>query len=143
LEVAFVSHDAYPHGAQHCLLTLVTWLKDAGLVEPRFLLAGPGPLIEDFARLGPVIRLDVLSRDGDQSDERIRQLLRTFCGPDLSAVYVNSAAAGHVCRWTKHLDVPHLAHVHELEQSIRRWVGRRMIADLRRTATLSWRLPPV
>ena len=136
LEAAFVSHDAYPHGAQYCLLTLVTWMKEAGLVNPRFILAGPGPLTSEFARLGPVLRLDLIAESHGTGEARLVRILRTFCGSNLSAVYINSAAAGHVCQWTKNLDVPHIAHVHELEESIRRWVGKDKMAAIRNSADL-------
>jgi lipopolysaccharide biosynthesis protein/glycosyltransferase involved in cell wall biosynthesis len=142
LRVAFVSHDAYPHGAQYCLLTLTTWLKEAGLVTPYFLLAGPGPLTEDFARVGPVLALDrVLANDGGgngtaESDDAAVRVIRAFCGPRPDAVYINSAAAAHVCRVTRRLGVPHVAHVHEMETSIRRWVGQAKMRLLRDSAAV-------
>src|SRR5207253_9347715 len=57
----FVSHDAHPHGAQKLLLTLTSWLKEKGLVNPRFLLAGSGPLYDEFLSIGPAVegRADV------------------------------------------------------------------------------------
>jgi glycosyltransferase involved in cell wall biosynthesis len=136
LEVAFVSHDAHPHGAQYALLTLAAWLKRTGLVAPRFIIAGSGSLMEEFARLGPILRFDGLTEARTSSGEQVVRVLRSFCGPNLAAVYVNSAAAGHVCRWTKKLAVPHVVHVHELEQSIRRWVGRRKISAIRSSADM-------
>jgi lipopolysaccharide biosynthesis protein/glycosyltransferase involved in cell wall biosynthesis len=140
LRVAFVSHDAYPHGAQYCVLNLARWLKDAGLVEPRFLLAGPGPLAEEFARIGPVLALDRVLKDANSTpiaaDDAAVATLRSFCGPHLQAVYVNSAAAAHVCDITRHLAVRHIAHVHELQESIRRWVGSAKMRLLEKTAHL-------
>lgn len=134
LEVAFVLHDAHPHGAQYALLTLAAWLKQAGLVAPRFIIAGAGPLIEGFARLGPVLRFDSITRGRTNKDDHVLRVLQSFCGPGLAAVYVNSAAASHVCQWTRRLKVPHVAHVHELEASIRRWVGKRNMSLLRDVA---------
>jgi glycosyltransferase involved in cell wall biosynthesis len=136
IDVAFVSHDAHPHGAQYCLLTLAAWLKEAGLVAPRFLLLGGGPLSEDFSRIGPVLRLDGAAAATTRTGAQVRRAVRAFCGPNLSAVYVNSAAAGRACRWTRQLNVPHVVHVHELEKSIRRWVGKDTMALLRESADL-------
>jgi glycosyltransferase involved in cell wall biosynthesis len=131
LEVTFVSHDALPHGAQHYLLTLAGWLKVEGLVNPRFILSQAGPLIDDFQRIGPVLCLDGAATARPRRDGPVVRLIRSFCGPGLDAVYVNSAAAGGVCRWTSRLNVPHVVHVHELEESIRRWVGPAAMALIR------------
>lgn len=130
LNVLFVSHDAHPMGAQNLLLTLTSWLKDNGLVNPRFILAGPGPLTESFLRIGPVLRWKAERHHESPPDVNLR-LLRSFCGKDLSAVYLNSAASGHVIEKTRHLKVPQIVHVHELEKSIERWVGAEKMASLR------------
>ncbi len=122
LNVLFVSHDAYANGAQILLLVLAGWLKKNGLVNPRFIMAGPGPLTEEFMRLGPVLRLDAGRQTAAASDATAR-LLRSFCGDQVSAVYLNSAASGHVIELTRQLKVPQIAHVHELQKSIDRWVG--------------------
>jgi len=37
LNILFVSHDAHPNGAQIVLLALTTFLKENGLVNPRFI----------------------------------------------------------------------------------------------------------
>src|SRR5262249_1481819 len=60
------------------------------------------------------------------------RLLRSFCGKNLSAVYLNSTASGHIANFTRYLDVPHVAHVHELEKSIERWAGPEKMSALRR-----------
>ena len=130
LEVLFVSHDAYPHGAQYVLLILTNWLKKQGLVRPRFIMGGSGSLLEEFSRVGPVLQLDsaLLSADRD----RALRLLRSFCGKGISAVYLNSAASGHMAELTRHLNVPHIAHIHELEKSIQRWVAPEKMVLLRK-----------
>lgn len=130
LKILFVSHDAHPNGAQNLLLTLTSWLKESGLVSPRFILAGPGALTEDFLRIGPVLSWETDRRRKSTPDVTLR-LLRSFCGNDLSAVYLNSAASGHVIEMTRHLEVPQIVHVHELEKSIERWVGADKMAALR------------
>jgi glycosyltransferase involved in cell wall biosynthesis len=130
LNVLFVSHDAHPMGAQNLLLTLTSWLKDNGLVTPRFVLAGPGALTESFLRIGPVLSWETDRRNESSPDVNLK-LLRSFCGKNLSAVYLNSAASGHVIEKTRHLKVPQIVHVHELEKSIERWVGAEKMASLR------------
>ncbi|PYS69221.1 MAG: hypothetical protein DMF73_15195, partial [Acidobacteria bacterium] len=89
LDILFVSHDAHRNGAQNLLLTLASWLKQKGLANPRFLLAGPGALTEEFLAIGPVLNWEMR---GPSNPDSLR-LLRSFCGKDLSAVYINSAAA--------------------------------------------------
>jgi len=130
LDILFVSHDAHPHGSQYVLLNLTTWLKESGLVNPRFILAGPGSLDEEFLRVGPVLRLDFSRREKAYGARTVR-LLRSFCGDKISAVYLNSTASGHVIELTRHLNVPHVAHVHELEKSIQRFAGAEKMAALR------------
>ena len=135
LNILFVSHDAHPMGAQKLLLTLTSWLKENGLAKPRFILAGPGALTEEFLRIGPVLRWDT-TRQRKSNPEVTFRLLRSFCGKDLSAVYLNSAASGHVIEMTRHLGVPQIVHVHELEKSIQRWVGAEKMSSLRDYAQL-------
>lgn len=135
LNVLFVSHDAHPMGAQNLLLILTSWLKDNGLVNPRFILAGPGALTEEFLRVGPVLSWDEHQQRKSPPD-LIFRLLHSFCGKDLSAVYLNSAASGHVIEMTKLLGVPQIVHVHELQKSIERWVGHDKMTALRDHAQL-------
>lgn len=135
MNILFVSHDAYPMGAQNLLLTLTAWLKERGLVTPRFVLAGPGSLAEEFLRIGPTLTLDTDRSRRSDSDTKLR-VLRSFCGDDLSAVYLNSAASGHLIEFTRHLKVPQIAHVHELQSSIERWVGAEKMSTLRDYADL-------
>jgi len=135
LNILFVSHDAHPMGAQNVLFTLTSWLKENRLVNPRFILAGPGVLTDDFLRVGPVLRWDSDERR-QSTPEATTRLLRSFCGKDLSAVYLNSAASGHVIEMTRHLGVPQIVHVHELEKSIQRWVGADKMTSLRDHAQL-------
>lgn len=122
-------------GAQNLLLTLTEWLKKSGLVKPRFILAGPGKLSEEFLRIGPVLRLEL---DGPgKSDALVTlRLLRSFTDKDLSAVYLNSAASGRMIEFTRHLGVPQIVHVHELEKSIERWVGAEKMSALQNYADL-------
>lgn len=137
LDVLFVSHDAHPHGAQHSVLHLAAWLKQSGQVNPRFLLAGRGPLADEFARVGPVLYPPGLDDRAEYAaDGRAVRLLRSFCGDTLSAAYLNSAASGHVANLTRHLGVPHVAHVHEPQRSIERWVGPERMRALRDHARL-------
>lgn len=135
LNILFVSHDAHPNGAQIVLLALTTFLKERGLVNPRFVLAGPGNLTEEFLRVGPILRWPA-ERDSQTDPDKSLQVLRSFCGADVSAVYLNSAASGHVIELTRHLKVPQIAHVHELEKSIERWVGPEKMAALQNHAQL-------
>lgn len=130
LNILFVSHDAYPMGAQKLLLTLTSWLKQKELVNPRFVMAGPGALTDEFLRIGPVLRWYTDRQKRSTADDQLR-LLRSFCGKHLAAVYLNSAASGHVIEMTSRLEVPQIVHVHELEKSIERWVGAEKMASLR------------
>jgi glycosyltransferase involved in cell wall biosynthesis len=135
LNILFVSQDAHPNGAQNNLLTFTSWLKERELANPRFVLAGPGALSDEFLRVGPVLRWNT-ERQRQASSDVTLQLLRSFCGKGLSAVYLNSAASGHVIEMTRQLGVPQIVHVHELQKSIERWVGLDKMAALRDHANL-------
>jgi glycosyltransferase involved in cell wall biosynthesis len=135
LNILFVSQDAHPNGAQNNLLTLTSWLKEKELASPRFILAGAGSLSEEFLRVGPVLKWNP-NRERQGGLDVTLQLLRSFCGKGLSAVYLNSAASGQVIETTRHLRVPQIVHVHELQKSIERWVGLDKMAALRDHADL-------
>src|SRR5882724_2535708 len=136
LNILFVSHDAHPNGAQYALLTLTTWLKENGLINPRFIMAGPGSLFEEFLRVGPVLRLNCEDHESGSDPLLALRLVRSFCGNDISAVYLNSAASGHVIEKTRHLNVPQVAHIHELEKSIARFAGAEKMAALQAHADM-------
>jgi glycosyltransferase involved in cell wall biosynthesis len=51
-------------------------------------------------------------------------------------VYLNSAASGHVIKKTRHLNVPQIAHIHELEKSIERFAGAEKMTALRAHADM-------
>src|SRR5437588_10019738 len=50
--VTFVTHDASPTGAPTVLLNLMRWLRANTDIELMTLAVSPGPLLEEFARLG-------------------------------------------------------------------------------------------
>ena len=129
LSVLFVSHDAYPHGAQNNLLTLTRWMKERGLVKPRFVLAGPGDLTDEFLRVGPVFIYE-RSRHKQLGTDSMVRILRSFCGSYLSLAYLNTVAAGDVIEVTRRLGVPQIAHIHELEKSIQRFAGAEKMSPL-------------
>lgn len=60
--VTFITHDATQSGAPVVLLTLMRWLKSNTDLQLSTLAVKPGPLLEDFAQLGPVRRLDAWVR---------------------------------------------------------------------------------
>jgi glycosyltransferase involved in cell wall biosynthesis len=104
-------------------------MKEKGLVKPRFVLAGPGDLTDEFLRVGPVFTYE-RSRHKQLGTDSIVRILRSFCGRDLSLAYLNTVAAGDVIEVTRRLDVPQIAHVHELEKSIQRFAGPEKMSPL-------------
>ncbi|HEY2436483.1 MAG TPA: hypothetical protein VGH93_04830, partial [Solirubrobacteraceae bacterium] len=56
--VTFITHEATRTGAPRVLLTLMRWLKANSNVEMSTLAVRPGPLLNEFAALGPLVELD-------------------------------------------------------------------------------------
>src|SRR5438105_1915873 len=74
--VTFVTHDASRSGAPAVLLTLMRWLRANTELKVSTLSVIRGPLLEEFARLGPVRTLSEWPRF-----DRVRILLNLVAAP--------------------------------------------------------------
>lgn len=123
LRILFVSHDAARAGAQILLLEHMRWLSRHASVDMRLLLLGDGPLREQFEALCPVLvcAANTLSE----------ALVREF-GGETDLVYGNTAVAAAAYDRLSCLAVPIVTHVHELEQSLRKFAGKAALEKMLR-----------
>lgn len=116
--VVFLGHDAHRLGAETLSLHLLRWLKQKTALDIRLILGRGGELLDEFKRIGEVLVLENLFRIGAGRAE-IENAIRSHCGDDVKLVYTNTVACGRYLDYFKFLNVPILAHVHELENAIR------------------------
>jgi glycosyltransferase involved in cell wall biosynthesis len=122
LGVLFITNDASRTGAPRLLLHLAQELLDVGGVRMCFLVRRGGPLLREFAKLGPTVCLSeysvvrrIMGRDlfRRRAVELLaRSLARRVDGIDL--IYSNTAANGQLLGDLEILHRPTISHIHEL-----------------------------
>lgn len=136
LRVLFISSGAGLTGAPRVLLLLARHLSERGGVRPAFLLRSSGPLLDEFASLGPVATLHTPARTqrwqrGPVYDARVlaavgRLIVRTG-GFDLA--YSNTITNGRILRALRPLRLPTVTHVHELADWVATFVTPSSLRD--------------
>jgi len=136
LRVLFISSGAGLTGAPRVLLLLARHLASSGAIRPAFLFRSSGPLLHEFARLGPVETLVTPNRArqwqrGPVYDARVlaqvgRLALRTR-GFDLC--YSNTVTNGRALRALRPLRLPTVTHVHELAEWVATFVTPSSLRD--------------
>ena len=136
LRVLFISSGAGVTGAPRVLLLLARNLAASGAVRPAFLLRSSGPLLDEFARIGPVATLGPQARTlrwqrGPVYDARVlaavgRLAVRTG-GFDLA--YSNTITNGRILRALRPLRLPTVTHVHELADWVATFVTPSSLCD--------------
>lgn len=132
--ILFVSHEGTRTGAPMMLLHFLRWVREHGTIEPRIALLRGGPLVEEFAELGPTTVLgDVVDWPTPRRVElglrrlhladaafaaqrlRVRSLVRDLRGTRI--VYLNSSVS---LRLLHHLPAVEtsVSHIHELQSSL-------------------------
>lgn len=122
LSILFVGHDAAQAGSQMVLLHLMRWLGRHAWTRMHLLLLEGGDLLPAFRPLAPMM---VLAKDLPPG-ERL-EVVRRFCGGRVDLIYGNSAVAAQAYGWLGGLEAPIVTHVHELEQSLRRFADHRTL----------------
>jgi glycosyltransferase involved in cell wall biosynthesis len=143
--VTFITHEATRTGAPRVLLSLMQWLKANSNFQISTLAARPGPLLPDFAALGPLVVLDGDWRHFHIVQRGIRLAVQVTAGndrpvdsfvhrasgtalwmakkaslrqlADCDLVYANSLQSGFGVRSMKS-KAPLLAHLHELGDAL-------------------------
>jgi glycosyltransferase involved in cell wall biosynthesis len=110
--VLFVVHEGRRSGPPIYAHHLLTWLAEHTALDVETLLLAPGPLVEDFAALGPTT---VVEADDDPA--ALRSVLESA---DL--VYLNTAITVAAVRRSGARPRRVLSHVHELDIGLRHYL---------------------
>lgn len=148
LRILAVSHEATRTGAPIVLLRLLEWMKANRDVEIEVLVLDGGPLVEQFADLGPVhrahaygfrsipekverrvARRGLADAAGSARLARLRREVRGLRGYDV--LYCNSMSSAVALRALPELPPTVITHVHELDSAMAHWID-----DADRTAML-------
>jgi glycosyltransferase involved in cell wall biosynthesis len=130
--ILVISHDAHLAGAQMVTLATVRHWKQNNVPNVRIVCIGGGVLRPAFAAAYPTTVLEDLPTE--EARRHAVEAAANFGGRPPSVVYSSTVINGPVLEWIKHLGMPVVTHVHELQNSIERWApGEIMAATLRAT----------
>ncbi|NWH08301.1 MAG: glycoside hydrolase family 99-like domain-containing protein [Alphaproteobacteria bacterium] len=107
--IVYVSHDAYPHGAQMLSLGIITALKNELGYAVDIVLLGSGPLLPQFAALGTVHDLT-----GDATGERAAALVKALRAQGHHLAITNTTVSGYFAWVLKGAGFRVVSLVHEL-----------------------------
>lgn len=114
--VLVVGHDAAHAGAQIVLLTMLQEWRAHGPCDFQLVLLGDGVLRKEFEAVCPTLVVT------DHATEALqKRVLEEFCRPVPDVILANTVVAGPFLPALKHLGVPIVAYIHELQKSIERW----------------------
>lgn len=113
--ILLVSHDAHLGGAQRVAQVFAEWLVASTKFDVRIVIVNGGPYIDDFRRIADVFDLE--DERSKSNAKRLAAKLRDFAGPDVKAVFLNSAVSGAFLRYWDE-DTPVLAYIHELPKML-------------------------
>ena len=114
--VLVVGHDAARAGAQIVLLTMLQEWRAHGQCDFQLVLLGDGVLRKEFEAVCPTLVMTDHANEADQ-----KRALEEFCRPVPDVILANTVVAGPFLPALKHLGVPIVAYIHELQKSIERW----------------------
>jgi len=120
--ILFISHDAYPGGAQRVLMNQIEWFRKHTTIGIKIICIEGGEALSRFRELADTTVLSELEEQAFIANDKdiIKQLL-IFCGRKPDLIYGNSVASGRIYNIIEKLDVPIITHFHELQTSIKRY----------------------
>jgi glycosyltransferase involved in cell wall biosynthesis len=132
--VLFVAHDAYRAGATIFLLNMLRWLREHTSLEFEVALRNDGDMVAEFEQLAPTHVLaappdpasGLRGRVGRWLDRRSaprrqRTLQSLLDSGTFDLLYLNTITLGDQLAALRHLPVPVITHVHELDWAIQRY----------------------
>ena len=146
MRILVISHDSSRTGAPLVLIRLLRWLRDHTDHELCTVVAGPGPMADDFRALGSVIELaprgmtmaavDKVWPGAAKSwhERRLAGILGRL--GEFDVVYSNTVMNGQILRVLGRASPPVISHVHELDHWIQHHVDP---VDWRTTRTVTKR----
>jgi glycosyltransferase involved in cell wall biosynthesis len=139
LRLLAVSHETTRTGAPIVLLRFLEWLRAEHRAHIETLILRPGPLMDDFARVGPIHVIPAYGTESlvrkvetkmgkfhlERQAEllrmaRLRYLARSLRGFDV--LYCNSATSAVALRMLPEIPPHVIAHVHELTSAFNKWM---------------------
>lgn len=135
-KILFIAHDLFRAGAEMVLLHILNWLKKHTAYK-LFVLAlkkgnDGGKLLPAYRRAATIILLDELLA-GHPEEMAISMIKKTVGNPDL--IYGNTILAANIYPWLSEFRAPVVTHIHEMEESIRRYTTPEIMANLIRTTS--------
>jgi glycosyltransferase involved in cell wall biosynthesis len=139
--VLFVGHSANRSGAPIILLDFLKWLRANTDIEFDVAVVEGGPLVSDFAALADTRVLREVPSLGQRITRRVvghdrytqyedRRFLSRVLRRGYDVAYVNTVAPKRELLALAALGLPVICHVHELEFSIRYWLGNEGLTPL-------------
>lgn len=112
--VVIASHDAHPHGAQLLALNMARSFKAMGF-DVDMLVLGPGRLIERFAEIAMVHRIDL----GDGQTSRTLRLMTALRAAGAEVAIANTTVSGLLVPLLKRSGFQVVSLIHELPGVLR------------------------
>jgi glycosyltransferase involved in cell wall biosynthesis len=109
--IVVVSHDAELGGAQQVVRTFADWLLATTKYEVKLVTMRGGAFSGKFKEIADTFDIGLHSQG--LSEEELAEKLRGWAGPDVKAVFLNSAASGGFLKYWRD-DTPVVAFIHEL-----------------------------
>jgi glycosyltransferase involved in cell wall biosynthesis len=110
INVAVISHDAHPHGAQFLALGMVRSLVNDLKLQVHTVLLGEGRLRDDFARCAPVY--DLLP--GSDFESRSIDLARQLAAKGVEHAIVNTTVSGSIVKAFASQGIACVSLIHEM-----------------------------
>jgi glycosyltransferase involved in cell wall biosynthesis len=138
--ILFLCHSASRNGATILLLHFLRWLKEASDWDVHVLIAGTGPLLDEFRAVAkttvwrsPLFVLNVLPEriiGALRSKWEVRCLKAFLAGQRFDLVYANTLASWPLVAAVHHRASALVWHIHELTYAFRLAGGGEQIAGL-------------
>ncbi len=156
--VLFISHDAYPFGAQILLLHLLRWLKRNTDLSFQMLLGDGGDLLNEFRALGSVqvwkwdvertmghgsrrssaaalLNAAPFRQDARMRARRIRNLVEGYRASNVRLIYSNTSMNGPLLEALAPLHCPVISHIHEMGYWITHHNTAKNLSSVKRNTT--------
>lgn len=104
-----VSHDAHPHGAQLLAMNMARSFGALGF-DIDMIVLGEGPLLERFAQVATVHRVDLANKPGHE----VLAMLRELRAAGVQFAIANTTVSGLLVPLLRRADIPTVSLIHEL-----------------------------
>lgn len=127
----FIAHNLSLAGAEMLLLHLLQWIYKHTAIKTYVLVLKKGndsvSLTDQYAQVSNVIMLSKLRPC--ETDEDIFKALYAITGP-VDCIYGNTIVSATVYDMLKGYGVPYITHIHELGESIKRYISKDTVIQL-------------